>query len=106
MDKEGQLHSPDLSAEDHAGRILGQANYDQNFNALNLDLVYSWQFAQGSFMNVVWKNAILTSDQNAAITFFDNLGRTLSRPSSNSFSIRIIYFLDYLQVRRLFSGRE
>ena len=31
-------------------------NVRQNFNFLSTDLVYNWQFAQGSFFSVVWKD--------------------------------------------------
>ena len=30
-------------------------NADQNYNYLAVDMVYTWQFAQGSFLNIVWK---------------------------------------------------
>ena len=33
-------------------------NENQNVNFFNVDMVYTWQFAPGSFLNVVWKNAV------------------------------------------------
>jgi hypothetical protein len=33
-------------------------NANNNYNAFNIDAVFSWEFAPGSFMNIVWKNAI------------------------------------------------
>jgi Domain of unknown function (DUF5916) len=35
-------------------------NVDQNVNYFNIDMVYTWQFARGSFLNIVWKDAIYT----------------------------------------------
>ena len=44
--------------------FLTSSNYvekhDVNFNAWNIDLTYSWWFAPGSELSIVWKNAILT----------------------------------------------
>ena len=32
---------------------------NQNVNFFNIDMVYTWQFAPGSFINIVWKNAVV-----------------------------------------------
>ena len=31
---------------------------DLNFNAWSIDMVYRWNFAPGSEMNIVWKNQL------------------------------------------------
>jgi hypothetical protein len=36
-------------------------NYDRNVNYFNIDMVYTWQFAPGSFLNFVWKDSAITS---------------------------------------------
>ncbi len=73
---------------------------NQNLNLFNVDFVYTWQFALGSFVNVVWKNAIFGFDSNINNTYFNNLGNVLAQPQSNSVSIRVIYFLDYLNLHK------
>jgi hypothetical protein len=74
-------------------------NEDFNFNVFNVDLMYSWNFAPGSFLNVVWKNSIYESgdiENNEFFGFFENLENTLhSNSVQNSFSIKISYYLDY-----------
>jgi hypothetical protein len=74
-------------------------NEDFNFNVFNIDLMYSWNFAPGSFLNIVWKNNIYESEdisKNNFYGFFENLGNTLnSNAVQNSFSIKISYYLDY-----------
>lgn len=75
-------------------------NVDNNVNYFNIDMVYTWQFALGSFINVVWKNAISTFDTNTQHTYFKNLGNTLEADQQNSLSIRVIYFLDYLSLKK------
>ena len=74
------------------------ANY--NVNYFNIDMVYTWQFALGSFINIVWKNAIGTQDLDVQNPYFKNLGNTLSAPQLNSLSLKVIYFLDYLQLKK------
>ena len=74
------------------------ANY--NVNYFNIDMVYTWQFALGSFVNIVWKNAIGSQDLRIADPYFKNLSNTLTAPQLNSLSVRVIYFLDYLSLKK------
>lgn len=76
----------------------GTSIHDRSFNAFNIDLIYNWQFAPGSFMTVVWKNAIYREGSAVDEAFFNNLRNTLNDNPNNSFSIRVIYFLDYLNM--------
>ncbi|MCX6210520.1 MAG: DUF5916 domain-containing protein [Bacteroidetes bacterium] len=69
-----------------------------NFNVFNIDMTYTWQFALGSFININWKDA--SSFQERQLGYFNNLNKTLSSPQNNSFSIKIIYFFDYLNLRK------
>ncbi len=75
-------------------------NLDQNYNAFNVDMVYSWRFAPGSEINIVWKNAIGTFDNNVVTNYFKNVSNTLTAPQNNSISFKILYFFDYLQLHR------
>jgi hypothetical protein len=83
---------------------LDPVNYDQNqninFNQFNIDLSYIWNFAPGSQISVVWKNAITTLDDEIAPNLFNDLSNTLSSAGSNSFSIRILYYLDALYLKK------
>jgi hypothetical protein len=74
------------------------ANY--NVNYFNIDMVYTWQFALGSFINIVWKNSIGTFDQDISEGYFKNAGNTFNAPQLNSLSVRVIYFLDYLSLKK------
>lgn len=76
-------------------------NHDINFNAFTADAQFVWYFAPGSELSVVWKNAINTFDNRMISNYFDNLDRTFNTPQANSFSIRILYYLDYQYIRKL-----
>ena len=67
---------------------------DIDFNLFNLDLGFIWDFAPGSQLSFLWKNAISTFDNRIDYRFFRNLEETLSSPAANSFSLRILYYLD------------
>lgn len=91
------------------GRLLsaGTANSDDgySFNFFNIDMVTFWQFAPGSFINLVWKNAILKRNEEAQQKYFYNLEKTLSYNQNNNFSIKIIYFIDYLDIKKRFGKK-
>lgn len=70
-------------------------NNNFNFNSLNIDLVLNWQFAPGSNLSIVWKNAIFSDENMITQHFFDNFSKTLHQDQLNSFSIKLIYYLDY-----------
>lgn len=78
----------------NTSNIIGHSN----FNFFNVDMTYTWQFALGSFININWKDAIQNFDYETA--YFKNLNNTLNTPQNNNFSIKIIYFLDYLSLRK------
>src|SRR6056297_1604182 len=72
---------------------------DINYNAFNIDLVYTWQFAPGSEMSLVWKNQILSETDRVINSFRENLNQTFSELGKNSISIRVLYYLDYQQIK-------
>jgi hypothetical protein len=77
-------------------------NRDNTYNAFNVDAVYSWWFAPGSQISVVWKNAGTSFLQanEATPLYFDNLSNTINTPHNNSVSVKILYFLDYLMLKK------
>ena len=75
-------------------------NENQNVNFFNMDWVYTWQFAPGSFLNLVWKNAIFDFKNDTEKGYFHNLGNTIKADQNNNLSLKIIYFLDYLEFKK------
>jgi Domain of unknown function (DUF5916) len=74
-------------------------NVDQNYNVFTVDAVYTWEFAPGSFINIVWKN--FTEDNTGRIDdgYLKNFNHNISAPQNNNFSFKVLYFLDYLQLK-------
>ena len=75
-------------------------NADVSYNQFNVDMDFNWQFAPGSFFSAVWKNDISQQDQLTHQNYFDNVNKTSTTPQSNRFSLNIIYYLDYLNLRK------
>ncbi|MFO7977096.1 MAG: DUF5916 domain-containing protein, partial [Bacteroidales bacterium] len=74
-------------------------NKDFNFNSFNIDFVFTWLFAPGSSLNVVWKNAVLHEQSGLVANYFDNFDLIRQAPQYNSLSLKILYYLDYQQIR-------
>ncbi len=75
------------------------SNPDINVNLFNIDMNYTWQFAPGSFINVTWKTASELYNQLVRERYYRNFNKIIDTPSFNSFSIKVIYFLDYLSIK-------
>jgi hypothetical protein len=73
----------------------------------NLDFYMDGQliFTPGSELSFVWKNEI--NDFNSVIpgSLGDDLNYTLGRPQANSYSIKLIYFLDYHTISDVVKGK-
>lgn len=77
-------------------------NNNFNYNAFNIDFIYSWQFSPGSNLSIAYKNAI-EADEPGILkrpTYQKNLSEVLSDPQTNSISIKVLYYLDYLWIRK------
>lgn len=72
-------------------------NTNQNLNLFNIDAVYTWQFAPGSFVYIVYKNAIVDFDNLVRPDYFKNINRTFNAPQNNNLSLKVNFFLDYLR---------
>lgn len=75
-------------------------NVNQNLNLFNIDMVYTWQFAPGSFLNIVWKNYIQNFNRIVEPDYLKNFTNTLDADANNNLSLKVIYFLDYLDIKK------
>ena len=89
---DGYLYETPYTGNDDNGISLHNGSY----NIFNIDLIYRWRFAPGSDVYFVWKNSIANESQNIEKDYFKNIEDLLDAPQTNSLSIKIIYYLDYL----------
>jgi hypothetical protein len=80
--------------------VVPTDNVYQNFNYLSVDMLFNWQFAQGSFLNFAWKDIGSTYNSEFERNYFSNFGKTVNGPQFKSVSLSIIYFLDYLTLKK------
>lgn len=92
---------------EHDGKLSFQSpsdgTYDTTFNSWNLDLRFSWWFAPGSQLSVLYRNATESNIDLARINFRDNFDILFRQPQVNNLSMRVTYFLDYSRIRNWFS---
>ena len=81
-------------------------NVNQNYNDFFINALFNWEFAPGSFINLSWKNN--TQDffkrpfgNSDSDNYFQNFDHTMSAPQNNNFSVKVIYFIDYLEIKKL-----
>ena len=76
-------------------------NKDQNFNTWNLDLSYSWWFAPGSQISVLYRNSSSIFEDTFSRELTKNLSKAIDNENLNHiFSISIRYFIDYNSLRK------
>jgi hypothetical protein len=73
---------------------------DFNYNIFNVDFMYSWQFAPGSQLSLVYKNAIETQEEQLIYDYIKDLKHTFDSPQSNSLSLKVLYYLDYQYLKK------
>ena len=78
-------------------------NLDLNFNSFNVDMFFTWDFLLGSRLTIAWKNALggnVSIDPYSNKTYFRNFGKAVDNPHSNEITVKIVYYLDYLKLKR------
>lgn len=84
---------------------LNPSDYNQNYNAFNLDVFYVWDFKLGCRIIAGWKNW-LGRDYEDGISgnkythYLSNAAQLFTNPHGNEFTFRVIYFIDYMQLRK------
>lgn len=82
-------------------------NKNSNLNLWNLDLSYSWWFAPGSQMSVLYRNNSSTFQRDVDKDFGMNFKNTLNHQIlDHTFSVSIRYFIDYNSTKNWFSKKN
>lgn len=104
LSNDGRLGEPIQSWTSSGGNPEGLtptgSTRDLSYNAFNIDCWFTWVFSPGSELRIVWKNDIQDNSDILLDDFIDNLDRTLGLGQQNSISLRVLYFIDYLNIRR------
>ncbi len=96
--KEYFILTNDGGLESHSGGELTDNHV--NYNVFNVDMIYSWQFAPGSELSVAYKDASEDFENSNREGYVNNFNRIIGLPHNNNVSLKILYYLDYLQLRK------
>ena len=77
-----------------------------NFDTWNLDLSYTWQVAPGSFLTALYRNQLFNRDNNSQDNYFESLNTLFDQPIEQTFSVRLQYFVDYNNIKKIFRSRK
>lgn len=70
-------------------------NRNGTFNSWNVDLRYSWWFAPGSQLTLLYRNAVGNYLDFSQIGFKENFSRLFDEPMLNNISLKLTYYIDY-----------
>lgn len=87
-----------LEENGRLGATAYNGDHNSRFNAFTIDMIYRWRFAPGSDIFIVWKNSIFGADNLIEMDYFENTRGLFENPQTNSLSVKVVYFLDYLNV--------
>lgn len=91
------------------GGLLENTSYNENrdatYNNWNIDLRFSWWFAPGSQVTLLYRNAMESYVSDARINLSNNFTQLFDEPQLNSLSLRISYYLDYNRVKSWFTPK-
>lgn len=94
LQSDGFIKIIDFDGQNSTGEYV----FDRNINIFNIDLQLNWRFLPGSDMVFVWKNQIFNSRNREDIDYWANLGGLWNEAQTNSFSLRFLLYVDYLNV--------
>jgi hypothetical protein len=91
------------------GSSLDNYNYvvnkNSNFNTWNLDISYSWWFAPGSQLSVLYRNNSSLFQRDFDRNFGTNLSNVMNNNLNHVLSFSIRYFIDYNAAKHWFSNK-
>lgn len=92
------------------GELFDNPNYVENrdatYNNWNIDLRFSWWFAPGSQLTLLYRNAMESYVSDARVNFSNNFNNLFDESQLNSISLRVSYYLDYNRVKTWFGPKD
>ena len=79
---------------------------NQTYNSWNVDLRYSWWFAPGSQLTLLYQNAAQNYLNYSKINFKNNFSNLFNEPMNNTVSLKVTYYIDYNQAKNWFKKRS
>jgi hypothetical protein len=74
--------------------------YNINYSTWTSDISWNWWFAPGSQISIFWKNGVDNTNKNIENNWIDNINESINLYQENSLSLKIVYYLDYLYLKK------
>ncbi len=100
MDQVKNLEFKFLGDDGYLNESQYVGEHNINYTTWTSDIAFNWWFAPGSQMSLVWKNAIDNEDNILVNHWVDNIEESFNLAQQNSLSLKVIYYLDYLYLRK------
>ncbi|WP_416442538.1 DUF5916 domain-containing protein [Leeuwenhoekiella sp. A16] len=81
-------------------------NHNTTYNSWNIDLRFSWWFAPGSQVSILYRNAIESYLPESGQKFNTNFQYLFDQPMLNSLSLRVSYYLNYNRIKNWLGPKE
>jgi hypothetical protein len=75
------------------------------YNSWNVDLRYSWWFAPGSQLTLLYRNAVANYLDTSRIGIKNNFNILFEEPMVHNVSLKLAYYIDYNQARNWFKRK-
>ncbi|MGB0896666.1 MAG: DUF5916 domain-containing protein [Flavobacteriaceae bacterium] len=101
LENNGRLSSNNNYTVDQT--LINDADYSNpniNYDIWNFDLKYSWQFAPGSQLTALYRNQLFNRTNDSDLGYIDSLNHLFKAPLKQIFSLKIIYYLDYNNLKK------
>lgn len=82
-----------------------KGNLNTTYNSWNVDLRYSWWFAPGSQLTLMYRNAAQDYLSFSRMKFKDNFSTLFDQPMVNNFSLKLTYYVDYNQAKNFLKNK-
>lgn len=70
-------------------------NKNTTYNTWNIDVRYSWWFAPGSQLTLLYRNAIESYLEESKLNFEQNFDYMFAEPMVNNISLKLTYYINY-----------
>jgi Domain of unknown function (DUF5916) len=99
--KELYLLNIDGSLSPYSTTAFTPQDLSFNTNFFTVNMVYTWQIVNGSFLTIAYQDD--ASDFVRGVSeknYFKNIDKTFSVNHANTISVKMVYFIDYLSLKK------
>lgn len=81
-------------------------NLNGTYNSWNVDLRYSWWFAPGSQLTLLYRNAAANYLDVSRLKIKNNFDQLFDEPMVNNISLKLTYYIDYNSAKKWFKKKS